>query len=253
MADEKLQVSNAADGQKHRKIRSFVRREGRITAGQEHALNTHWGSLGLDYIQDTHDLVSIFGNKNPVVLEIGFGMGQSLVTMAKNAPETNFMGIEVHRPGVGSCLALAHAEGVSNLRVMSHDAVEVLEHMIPDASLERVQVYFPDPWHKKRHNKRRIIQSAFVALLARKIKANGCLHLATDWQEYAEHMLAVLQASPLYTNISDTHDWVARPDWRPETKFERRGQLRGHGVWDLIFTRNQHTQSEKILCDEGVS
>ena len=180
-------------------------------------------------------------------------MGQSLVTMAKNTPEKNFIGIEVHRPGVGSCLALAHAEGISNLRVMSHDAVEVLEHMIPDASLDRVQIYFPDPWHKKRHNKRRIIQPAFVALLARKIKMNGCLHLATDWQAYAEHMLEVLQASPSYDNTSDTHDWVERPQWRPETKFERRGQLRGHGVWDLIFTRNQHVPSEESVCNEGVS
>ncbi|AWL10813.1 tRNA (guanine(46)-N(7))-methyltransferase [Saliniradius amylolyticus] len=220
-----------------RKIRSFVTREGRLTKGQAKALETYWPTMGLEYAQGMQDLTQAFDQEGPVVLEIGFGMGHSLVQMAADAPDTNFIGIEVHRPGVGACLMEAERQDVSNLRIYQHDAVEVLENCIPDASLSRVQIYFPDPWHKKRHHKRRIVQPAFVQTLRKKLKVGGHLHLATDWENYAEHMLEVMQDAEGYQNLSDSSDYVPKPDYRPETKFERRGQRLGHGVWDLLFER----------------
>ncbi|VTR37109.1 tRNA (guanine-N(7)-)-methyltransferase [Serratia fonticola] len=164
-------------------------------------------------------------------------MGASLVTMAGNNPQQNFLGIEVHSPGVGACLADAHEAELANLRVMCHDAVEVLQNMIPDASLDMVQLFFPDPWHKARHNKRRIVQTPFVELVLRKLKVGGVFHMATDWQPYAEHMLEVMNSSAGYRNLSESNDYVPRPDSRPLTKFELRGQRLGHGVWDLMFER----------------
>jgi tRNA (guanine-N7-)-methyltransferase len=166
-------------------------------------------------------------------------MGTSLVTMAQNNPQQNFIGIEVHSPGVGACLATAHEEGVSNLRVMCHDAVEVLEKMIPDGSLDMVQLFFPDPWHKARHNKRRIVQPAFVELLRSKLKVGGVFHMATDWEPYAEHMLEVMTSLENWKNLSQENNYVPRPESRPVTKFEMRGQRLGHGVWDLMFERKQ--------------
>ncbi|MEI6896177.1 MAG: tRNA (guanosine(46)-N7)-methyltransferase TrmB [Psychromonas sp.] len=219
-----------------RKIRSFVKREGRMTNRQQSATDTLWASMGIDYKEDAIDFTDVFGREAPVVLEIGFGMGKSLIEMALNAPEKNFIGIEVHGPGVGACLADAHEAGVTNLRVMKHDAVEVLEHMIPEKSLATFQLYFPDPWHKARHNKRRIVQPIFIENMRHKLAIGGVIHMATDWQPYAEHMLEVMRAANDFNNTVE-QDYAPRPDWRPLTKFEKRGNRLGHGVWDLLFER----------------
>ncbi|MCU5774553.1 tRNA (guanosine(46)-N7)-methyltransferase TrmB [Erwiniaceae bacterium BAC15a-03b] len=225
------------NGRAMRRIRSFVRRQGRLTKGQQLALDNYWPVMGVEYQADPVDLVGLFGREAPVVLEIGFGMGASLVTMAEKNPQQNFLGIEVHSPGVGACLATAHEAGVDNLRVMCHDAVEVLEHMIPDNSLRMVQLFFPDPWHKARHNKRRIVQVPFAELVMRKLKLGGTFHMATDWEAYAEHMLEVMSSIEGYKNQSEDNSYVPRPESRPLTKFEQRGQRLGHGVWDLMFER----------------
>ncbi|MBO2674274.1 tRNA (guanosine(46)-N7)-methyltransferase TrmB [Shewanella algae] len=227
------------EGKYLRKVRSFVLREGRLTKGQAQALEAHWGSMGLDYSPEPLDLNAVFAREADTVLEIGFGMGASLVTMAKEAPELNFIGIEVHKPGVGACLADAGEAGVTNLRVFHHDAMEVLEHAIADNSLARLQLFFPDPWHKKRHHKRRIVQPAFAELVRRKLKIGGVFHMATDWENYSEHMLEVMNAAPGYRNLSGDGTVVPRPDYRPLTKFEARGQRLGHGVWDLMFERTE--------------
>ncbi|OOF12609.1 tRNA (guanosine(46)-N7)-methyltransferase TrmB [Salinivibrio proteolyticus] len=225
------------DGKVIRKIRSFVRREGRLTKGQEQALNECWPTMGIDFDATELDWQQVFGNDNPVVLEIGFGMGASLVEMAKNAPEKNFIGIEVHTPGVGACLMAAREAGVTNLRVMCHDAVEVFEQMLPKESLDTVQLFFPDPWHKKRHHKRRIVQLPFAEMVRDKLKVGGVFHMATDWENYAEHMIEVMEAAPHYQNIAEEGYYVPRPDDRPLTKFEQRGHRLGHGVWDIKYTR----------------
>lgn len=225
------------DGKVIRKIRSFVRREGRLTKGQEQALNECWPTMGIDFEATELDWQQVFGNGNPVVLEIGFGMGASLVEMAKNAPEKNFIGIEVHTPGVGACLMAAREVGVTNLRVMCHDAVEVFEQMLPKESLDTVQLFFPDPWHKKRHHKRRIVQLPFAEMVRDKLKVGGVFHMATDWENYAEHMIEVMEAAPHYQNIAQEGYYVPRPDDRPLTKFEQRGHRLGHGVWDIKYTR----------------
>ncbi|CAG8920551.1 unnamed protein product [Penicillium salamii] len=215
------------NGRPLRRIRSFVRRQGRLTKGQQQ----------VEYQPEPVDLPALFGREAPVTLEIGFGMGASLVTMAQNTPQQNFLGIEVHAPGVGACLAAAKEADVQNLRVMCHDAVEVLEKMIPDNSLRMVQLFFPDPWHKARHNKRRIVQVPFAELVMRKLKLGGVFHMATDWEAYAEHMLEVMNSIDGYRNQSEQQNYVPRPETRPLTKFEQRGQRLGHGVWDLMFER----------------
>jgi len=225
------------EGRAMRRIRSFVRRQGRLTKGQEHALENYWPVMGVEYETAPVDFAALFGREAPVTLEIGFGMGTSLVAMAQANPQQNFLGIEVHSPGVGACLATAHEEGVENLRVMCHDAVEVLEKMIPDNSLNMVQLFFPDPWHKARHNKRRIVQVPFAELVKSKLKLGGVFHMATDWEPYAEHMLEVMSSIDGYQNQSQSNDYVPRPDSRPVTKFEQRGHRLGHGVWDLMFER----------------
>ncbi|WP_394200182.1 tRNA (guanosine(46)-N7)-methyltransferase TrmB [Shewanella waksmanii] len=227
------------EGKYLRKVRSFVLREGRLTKGQAQAFEQQWPTMGLDYSPEPLDLTAVFGREADTVLEIGFGMGASLVEMAKAAPELNFIGIEVHKPGVGACLAEAAEAGVTNLRVFHHDAVEVLENSIKPASLARVQLFFPDPWHKKRHHKRRIVQPEFVQTIRQALKLGGVFHLATDWENYSEHMLEVMSAAPGYKNQSETGDVVPRPDHRPLTKFEARGHRLGHGVWDLMFERDQ--------------
>lgn len=221
-----------------RRIRSFVRREGRLTKGQAAALEKYWPTMGLDATQAPFDFPGIFGRQAPVVLEIGFGMGHSLVSMAQADPAADYVGIEVHRPGVGACLMEAEAQQVKNLRVIEHDAVEVLENWVPDRSLDKVQIYFPDPWHKKRHHKRRIIQPHFMVLLAQKMKPAGILHLATDWENYAEHMLEVINPLPEWENLAADQSYLPRPPERPLTKFEQRGQRKGHGVWDMKFRYN---------------
>ena len=224
--------------QKHRRqLRSFVLRQGRLTSGQKLALESQWPLFGVEFSGKPIDLTEVFGRKAPVTLEIGFGNGDSLAQMAKADPERNFLGIEVHRPGVGHLLHLVGEGELTNVRVMHHDAVEIINQMIPDASLNRVQVYFPDPWHKKRHNKRRIIQLEFVALLATKLQKGGVLHLATDWEDYAIQMLNVMTAAPDYKNQAGEGAYAERPDYRPLTKFENRGIKLGHGVWDLLFER----------------
>lgn len=233
-------ISPAFDemGRPLRRIRSFVRRQGRLTKGQQQAIDLYWQQYGVDYQPEFIDLTKLFANDAPITVEIGFGMGHSLVAMAQANPQHNFLGIEVHLPGVGACLAAASEAKLTNLRVVCHDAVEVLQHCISDGSLQMVQLFFPDPWHKARHNKRRIVQSDFVQLIQQKLAIDGMLHMATDWQPYAEHMLAVMQDAYGFANLSPTADYVPRPSSRPETKFEKRGKRLGHGVWDLLFIRD---------------
>ncbi|ASG65205.1 tRNA (guanosine(46)-N7)-methyltransferase TrmB [Idiomarina piscisalsi] len=225
----------AAAGKYVRTVRSFVKREGRLTKGQAGAIERQWPKMGLSLAGGMLSFKDVFNREAPVTLEIGFGMGHSLVAMAETDPERNFIGIEVHEPGVGACLMAAEEAGLSNLRVFHEDAVEVLKQCVPDKSLNCVQVFFPDPWHKKRHHKRRIIQPEFVELLVQKLESGGIIHLATDWENYAEHMLEVLNGSSALTNLSASGDYIPRPDSRPKTKFERRGEGKGHGVWDLQF------------------
>ena len=220
-----------------RTVKSFVRREGRLTPGQQKALDDIWPKFSLADGDEPIDFEQLFGRNAPVVFEIGFGNGASLAEMAKNQPNNNYLGVEVHRPGVGQLLNLIENYQLTNLRVECTDAVELLKQRIPDNSLDRVQLYFPDPWHKKRHHKRRIIQPSFVALLAKKIKSGGYLHMATDWQHYAEQMLDDLSNSSYFTNCADNDDYIPRPEYRPLTKFEQRGQKLGHDVWDLLFIR----------------
>jgi tRNA (guanine-N7-)-methyltransferase len=220
-----------------RGIRSFVQRAGRITEGQRRALAGLWPRYGIEAGEEPIDLEAAFGRRAPVTLEIGFGDGESTVALAGQHPERNLLGIEVHPPGVGHCLLLAERAGLTNLRVISQDAIEVLARRLPDACLDEVLLYFPDPWPKKRHHKRRIVQPEFVALLARKLAPGGVFRLATDWAPYAEHMLEVMSASADFENLSPSGDWVERPSSRPITRFERRGGRLGHVVRDLAFRR----------------
>ncbi|NVK24144.1 MAG: tRNA (guanosine(46)-N7)-methyltransferase TrmB [Gammaproteobacteria bacterium] len=226
-----------AEGKYIRTVKSFVKREGRLTKGQQAALDAHWPTMGLEHKNGAVDFAELFGNANPVVLEIGFGMGASLVEMAQNAPDKNFIGIEVHLPGVGACLSSASEAGVNNLKVYEHDAVEVLKDCIADESLDTVQLFFPDPWHKTRHHKRRIVQEAFVQSLRSKLKFGGIFHMATDWENYAEHMIEVMEATEGFENIATDGHFIERPDHRPLTKFEQRGHRLGHGVWDIMYKR----------------
>ena len=223
---------------KRRPIRSYVLRSGRMTPGQQRAFDENWQRWGLEHTGGALPFAATFGRAGPAVLEIGFGMGQSLVDMAEAAPATNFIGIEVHKPGVGRLLHSMAERDVDNIRVYCHDAVEILRDCIPDASLDTLQIFFPDPWHKKRHNKRRLIQPPFVALLLPKLKSGGTLHLATDWESYAEQMMVVLSAADGLSNTCGTGQFTPRPEHRPLTKFELRGERLGHEVWDLIFIRD---------------
>jgi tRNA (guanine-N7-)-methyltransferase len=220
-----------------RPIRSYVLRNGRMTPGQQRAYDQNWRRWGLEHSDGPMDSAQVFGRPGPVVLEIGFGMGQSLVEMALAAPERNFIGVEVHKPGVGRLLHGMEERGIDNIRIYCHDAVEVLRDCLADDSLDTVQIFFPDPWHKKRHNKRRLIQPVLVEQLRQKLKPGGTLHLATDWENYAEQMMAVLEAAPGLNNSYGTGQFAPRPEHRPLTKFELRGERLGHGVWDLIYTR----------------
>lgn len=212
-----------------------MQRAGRITHAQERALAESWPQWGVEFSPAPLDLDALFGRRAPRVLEIGIGDGEALLALAAAQPERDFLGIEVHRPGIGHCLLGIESRGLANIRLVSHDAVEVLERQLPDASLDEVLLYFPDPWPKKRHHKRRIVQPAFAGLVARKLKPGGTFRLATDWAPYAEHMLEVLRASPSYVNASPSGDYVPRPASRPLTRFERRGERLGHEVFDLAF------------------
>lgn len=215
-------------------IRSFVLRQGRMTDGQERAFETLWPTYGVDITPGMAlDAQTLFGRACDLVLEIGFGNGETLVQMAQAAPDTGFLGIEVHRPGVGHAMLKAQEAGIDNLRIVRHDAVEVLRDHIADNSLSRVQIYFPDPWPKARHHKRRLVQTPFADLLWRKLCAGGEVHCATDWENYAFAMREVFQDTEKWRNVGNTDGFADKPDFRPQTKFERRGLGKGHGVWDL--------------------
>jgi len=219
-----------------RPIRSFVLRQGRMTPAQRSALDTLWEQYGIELGDTQINLDALFGRSAPRILEIGFGMGSSLAEMAAAHPEQDYLGIEVHRPGVGNLLKLIDAHPLSNVRVISADAIEVL-NQIPGACLDAVYLFFPDPWHKRRHHKRRIVQPSFVTRIAQKLKPGGHFHLATDWEEYAEQMLRVLSAAPEFANTAGPGKYAPRPAYRPLTKFERRGHGLGHRVCDLVFVR----------------
>ena len=221
-----------------REIRSFVLRQGRFTEAQQRAFDALWPRYGLDYAGRPRDFDAVFGRRAPRVLEIGFGNGEALRFAAQRDPGRDFIGIEVHAPGVGRLLNALAADGIGNVRLYHHDAVEVLRGEIADGSLDEVRISFPDPWHKKRHNKRRLVQPAFARLLVDRLATNGRLHLATDWQDYAEQMWDVLDATPGLRNRAGARGHVPRPDGRPRTHFEQRGQRLGHGVWDLLYDRH---------------
>ncbi len=229
-------VFEAGDDPTKRKIRSFVLRQGRLTPAQERAYLSAWPTYGLDYQKTPLDLNATFDRtESKKVLEIGFGMGDATAQIAQTLPDHDFLAVEVHAPGVGALLKLIQEGDIENVRIVQHDAVEVLNNMLADASLDGVHIFFPDPWHKKRHHKRRLIQAAFVKLLCQKLKVGAYLHVATDWQEYAEWVLEVLQAEPQLKNTAQ--DYAEKPNYRPLTKFENRGIKLGHGVWDLVFER----------------
>lgn len=227
---------NASAPSAHRRIRSFVRREGRMTRSQQAALERLWSRYVVEP-EEVRNVAALFGRVAPRVLEIGFGMGDSLAAMARAHAEIDYLGIEVHRPGVGSLLTRLEREDIRNVRVVCGDAVEVLQHHLSDESLDAVQLFFPDPWPKKRHHKRRLVQAEFVELLRRKLKSGGLFHCATDWEHYAEHVLAVMAATPGFRNAAGAGGYTERPDHRPVTKFERRGERLGHVIRDLVFAR----------------
>lgn len=222
-----------------RAIRSFVVRAGRMGSGQVRALAELGPRYVLSHQESTPDWASVFGRSAPLIVEIGFGMGQATAAIAQDRPDCDFLGLEVHPPGVGALLQRIEEMGLTNLRIVQHDAVEVLAHMVAPESLAGVHIFFPDPWHKKRHHKRRLIQAPFVASLVSRLAPGGVLHCATDWQPYAEQMLEVLQGNPQLDNTAP--DYAPRPDYRPLTKFENRGLKLGHGVWDLVFRKKANT------------
>lgn len=231
-----IETGNAGETRK-RKIRSFVLRQGRVTPAQKRAFAEHWPHYGIEYSGEPKNFDLIFPRPAELVLEIGFGNGEQMHFSAINEQDRNFIGVEVHGPGVGRLLNALAEDRLDNARIYQHDAVEVLKNEIADAALSQVRIYFPDPWHKKRHHKRRMIQSDFVQLLCSKLKPGGLLHLATDWANYAEHMWDVCDAEPLLENRNGPRGFAARPEWRRQTHFETRGLKLGHGVWDLLYTR----------------
>lgn len=222
-----------------REIKSYVLRTGRVGPGQARAVEQFGPRFLLNYAPGAFDATAAFGRAGPLVMEIGFGMGSATAHIAGLRPQDNFLCCEVHEPGVGALLKLVGEQGLENIRILRHDAVEVLDHMLGEASLDGVHIFFPDPWHKSRHHKRRLIQGPFVNRLARHLKPGGYLHLATDWEPYAQQMLEVLNAEPLLQNTAapGSDGFVPKPAYRPLTKFENRGLKLGHGVWDLVFRR----------------
>lgn len=220
---------------KQRPIRSFVLRQGHLTEAQERAFNALMPIWGLPYRAEQLDLDAAFGRAAPKILEVGFGMGSATADIARARPESDFLGIEVHSPGVGNLLKLIDEQKLNNLRLIRHDAVEVIDHMLAPESLDGFHLYFPDPWHKKRHNKRRLVQPAFMDKIVSRLKPGAYIHMATDWEDYAVQMLDVLSANAQLENTCD--GYAPRPEYRPLTKFEQRGINLGHGVWDLVFRR----------------
>ena len=216
-------------------IKSFVRRAGRTTTGQAKAFEDLGPRFVLPYAAAPLDAAAAFGRSAPLVLEIGFGMGEATAHIARVRPDDNFLCCEVHEPGVGALLKRIGEQGLTNIRILQHDAVEVIDNMLPSACLDGIHIFFPDPWHKKKHNKRRLIQAPLVAKLAERLKPGGYLHCATDWQPYADQMLQALGAEPMLANTAE--GFAPQPDYRPLTKFENRGLRLGHGVWDVVFVR----------------
>jgi tRNA (guanine-N7-)-methyltransferase len=232
-----LSEEEKKEASRHRTIRSFVLRQGRVTQAQKRAFADHWSRYGIDYSGEEKNFDMLFGRTAARVFEIGFGNGEQMQFAAEQQPEADFIGVEVHGPGVGRLLNALADGNLSNARIYQHDAVEVLKNEIADASLTQVRIYFPDPWHKKKHHKRRLIQPDFIALLCQKMLPGGVLHLATDWENYAEHMWDVCDQEPALKNQHGARGFVARPAWRRQTHFETRGLKLGHGVWDLLYTR----------------
>lgn len=220
-----------------RRIRSFVLRQGRFTSAQQRAFDAAWPRFGLAYTGQPRDFDATFGRHTPRVLEIGFGNGEALLFAAREDHDRDYLGVEVHAPGVGRLLHALAAENLGHVRVWRHDAVEVLSNEVPEACLDEVRIYFPDPWHKARHHKRRLVNPAFAALLVRTLAVGGRLHLATDWADYAEQMWDVLDVTAGLRNRAGPRGHVPRPAWRPQTHFEARGRRLGHGVWDLLYDR----------------
>lgn len=221
----------------HRPIRSFVRREGRLTRGQARALEELWPRYGLEPGKTEIEFASVFRSEAPVILEIGFGNGETFATIAEAHPQNNYIGIEVHRPGVGSLLLRLKEREIENVRVICDDASDIMKNNIVDESLDAIYLFFPDPWPKRKHHKRRLVQPGLVQQLRRKLKIGSIFHMATDWQAYANHMMHVMLAAEGFTNTAGKGEFSRRPEYRPETKFERRGIKLGHGVWDLVFRR----------------
>ncbi|MCW8924907.1 MAG: tRNA (guanosine(46)-N7)-methyltransferase TrmB [Xanthomonadales bacterium] len=232
-----MQKNDKTNPSRHRPVRSFVLRKGRLTSAQQHALDELWPHYGIDKGDGVLDFAGHFGRTAELVLDIGFGNGESTWQMAQAEPDINFVGIEVHPPGVGQLLMALDKYAIENVRVVRDDVVDFLRQRVAPGSIKGVRIYFPDPWPKKRHHKRRIIQPDFVAELARCMASGGLLHLATDWQNYAEHMLEVMAGSPDFVNLSGNADYVERPRWRPHTKYEKRGERLGHVVRDMLYRR----------------
>ncbi len=226
------------NSEKRREIRSFVRRERRMTPTQQHAFSSQWLRYGINSDVVINNLFSLFDRDAPCWLEIGFGNGEALMDMAVTCPEKNYLGVEVHTPGMGKLLACLDQENMSNVRVFKHDAMEVLKQQLPDQSLDAVLLFFPDPWPKRRHHRRRLLQSSFLELIACKLKPGGFFHMATDWRGYAEHAMKLLSASHWFRNQNPEGGYAPRPHYRPLTKFERRGKKLGHDIYDLVFERS---------------
>jgi len=239
--------NESSDTPHRRTIRSFVLREGRITPAQQRAFAEHWARFGIDYIGAPRDLDALFGRRTPRVLEIGFGNGEALAWAGEHNPARDYLGIEVHRPGVGRLMNALAARDVRNVRIWNHDAVEVLRDEISEAALDEVRIWFPDPWPKKRHHKRRLIQPAFMELMTTRVKSGGLLHLATDWSQYASHMQEVLAAQPGWRLRTGESGESKRPEWRTETRFERRGLDLGHPVTDLLYDRVPPSHDPRLL------
>jgi tRNA (guanine-N7-)-methyltransferase len=236
MSQDQAQARLAAElDTPHRAIRSFVLRQGRVSAAQQRAYDELLPKFGVPYQQMPLDLNAVFGRVGEKYLEIGFGMGETTALIASAHPDRDYLAIEVHTPGVGALLKIIGEEALKNIRIVQHDAVEVLNNMIPDETFHGAHIFFPDPWPKNRHHKRRLIQTPFVSLLASKLKSSGYIHVATDWEEYAQWILAVLSVEPTLQNTAA--DYATRPDYRPLTKFEARGLRLGHGVWDIVFRK----------------
>jgi len=230
---------------KKKPIRSYVLRAGRMTDGQKNAFDQWWPSYGLSLFDGEIKPSDVFDQSGPLVVEVGFGMGDSLFAMAEAAPEINFMGIEVHPPGVGRLISLAGNAGLKNLRVYMADAIDVMNDCIPPNSVDRFQLFFPDPWHKKKHNKRRIVQTEFIQRVRKILKSSGHFHMATDWENYADHSFELMMAAEGYTNTAEEYCFACRPGYRPKTKFEARGERLGHGVWDIVFAKTEHQSMDE--------